>query len=368
MDGNNDIEEVLDGTTKLGRMHFGISAWTLFILYVKAQQRKDRLWNVVSGVMQAREKFMTAIRRQHPGYFNKLTDKMLVAKCKQLNYLLQLTMGDVTAAFKNGSEITEGKELTFDIVLGKNGLNIPEKDQTARSADDIEDWQNEIKTHLLWLAKDEMRPPDLTGTKADFTKAQYNKSRYLEETSASSKKARGDDMAIQGALKEVDLVNLYYESEVQIDDNMHDAAVTDLPEPSMHHTFAKMQQAVGAKVSGSKRRKFQSPKATDGNKRQRAANKHQHSDDPPSHHTDEDILDASSNDTTSLSSLDVCAARLLNKLSKESEPAAASVGTTKLETLSYLKMLKETLDCGAIDEFDYSELRDVALATLRRQN
>lgn len=117
MDGNTDIEEMSEGTTKFGRMHFGISVWTLFILYVKVQQRKDWLWNVVSCKL---EKFLW---RQSEGSIRAILINWRT-KC----WLLSASNWKTSSSWphKNGLNMIEGKELTFDIVLlGKNGLNIP---------------------------------------------------------------------------------------------------------------------------------------------------------------------------------------------------------------------------------------------------
>jgi hypothetical protein len=92
-----------------------------------------------------------------------MSDKMLTNKCNYLESLIKITMECVIAAKAEGVDITEGKDVDIDLALGKNGFNIPEKDQVGRSDEEFKAWKLEIKTHLVSLAIDELRPPNVIG-------------------------------------------------------------------------------------------------------------------------------------------------------------------------------------------------------------
>lgn len=365
MDDNSDSIEIRASPAKIARIHFGIVTWTIFIIYIKAQQRRNRIWNVVSRKMKCREDFRVAISKQHPGYFDNLSDKTLMAKCNYLEHLIRETMECIIEAKKNGVEITDGNSLQYDLNLGRNGFNIPDKDQTGRSKEEIEAWKVEIKTHLVFLAKDEMRPPDLTGNCTDFTKSQYNESKSQAETTASAKKARGDGFALKSAMKTIDLGDLTNDSDDN-EDQGEDECELNLPDADMHHTFAKMQNAVGVKLSSSKKRKYTNP-----TKRQGAANKHPPPGDPFSSFPEDVPADFRSNEINSVPSLDKCAMQLMNKLSKdESEHEKKNEGlqstADKIATIEYLKSLKEAVELGVIEQEEFEELRKTALENLRK--
>jgi hypothetical protein len=65
--------------------------------------------------MTCRDKFRVVISKQHIGYFDNMTDKMLTNKCNYLESLVKITMECVIAAKAEGVDITEGKEVDIDL-------------------------------------------------------------------------------------------------------------------------------------------------------------------------------------------------------------------------------------------------------------